>query len=521
MHQSCKRYVRAQNLPVIRLRIDKRRRLSKGEFTVCKACRTFPMPTRFLCGATALFSCLIACLFAPDARAASLQQVNGWSAGAVPNDVSMYLYVPDAVVENPPVLVLIHYCGGTADAVFGQARGGGIVAAADKYGFIMVVPSSGRCWDVVSDKTRTRDAGGDSHAIRQMVSYAVQSENANADRVYATGDSSGGMMTELLMAVYPDVFKAGSALAGMPAGCRASNESGSGGGYSGACAGGMVTHTPEEWGDIARSLAPGYEGHRPRVQLFHGDADTIIRYPNHTEAIKEWSNVLGLSSDPDTTDNGVPLGDHQATRLRWQNSCGFVVLDAFASLGGDHGPSDALFLAEYVIPFLGLDQPGPLDPEIEQCESGVPGEADAGGAPSSSGTAPSGGVPSASATSGGAASATAAPASTPSASGSAVPPPSGTVNPASSIEPPPSASSSGASTSPSISPSVSASAAPAASTASTVGVPNTSEESPASSRGGVCGVAVGASRRLSGSGAWMLLGLVLAAASRRRSCRWR
>ena len=58
--------------------------------------------------------------------------------------------------------------------MFGPAQGGGIVKAADQYGFIMVVPSSGRGWDVVSNKTRMRGGGGDSHAIKQMVSYALQ-----------------------------------------------------------------------------------------------------------------------------------------------------------------------------------------------------------------------------------------------------------------------------------------------------------------------------------------------------------
>ena len=155
---------------------------------------------------------------APSARAASLQQVSNWGVSGLPSDVSMYIYVPNNPAANPPILTLIHYCGGTASAVFGQAQGGGIVSAADQYGFIMVVPSSGRCWDVQSNKTWTRDGGGDSHAIRQMVKYAIANYNGNPDRVYATGDSSGGMMTELLLALYPDVFKAGAAFAGMPAG---------------------------------------------------------------------------------------------------------------------------------------------------------------------------------------------------------------------------------------------------------------------------------------------------------------
>jgi acetylxylan esterase len=315
---------------------------------------------------------------APSARAASLQMVSNWGVSGLPADVTMYIYVPDRRPANPPILTLIHYCGGTAEAVLGQARGGGIVSAADQYGFIIVAPSSGRCWDVQSNKTWTRDGGGDSHAIRQMVRHAVANNNGNPDRVYATGDSSGGMMTELLLALYPDVFKAGSSMAGMPAGCRGANESGSGGGYSGACAGGTVTHTAQEWGNIARMLAPGYTGHRARVQLFHGDGDTTIRYPNHTEAIKQWTNVLGLGTSPTST-GMVQLGNHQATRQRWQSSCGYQVLDAFTSIGGDHGPSDALFKAEHVIPFLGLDKTGAVDPEIEQCGGGADGGADAGG----------------------------------------------------------------------------------------------------------------------------------------------
>jgi poly(3-hydroxybutyrate) depolymerase len=95
-------------------------------------------------------------LLAVPAKAASLQQVSNWTGGtSFPSDVSMYIYVPDKVATNPPILTLVHYCGGTASAVFGQAQGGGIVKAADQYGFIMVVPSSGRCWDVTSSKTHT------------------------------------------------------------------------------------------------------------------------------------------------------------------------------------------------------------------------------------------------------------------------------------------------------------------------------------------------------------------------------
>lgn len=334
-------------------------------------------------------------LFTAGAQAASLVPVNGWEIGGLPADISMYAYVPDQVVENPPVLVLIHYCGGTAPAVFGQAQGGGVVAAADEHGFIIIAPSSGRCWDIVSDQTRTREGGGDSHAIRQMVAHALDTYGANPERVYATGNSSGGMMTQLLLGLYPDVFQGGSAMAGMPAGCRGANENGNGGGYSGACAGGNVDLTPEEWGAVVDDLSPEHAGLRPRVQLFHGDDDDLIRIRNHTEAIEQWRDVLELAETPSEETTGIALGNHQAVRQTWDAECGYPVLDAFTSIGGDHGPSDALFVAEYLIPFLGLDQPGPIDPYVAACDvpddNGTGGASAAGGAGGGSGGAGTGG----------------------------------------------------------------------------------------------------------------------------------
>jgi hypothetical protein len=137
-------------------------------------------------------------------------------------------------------------------------------------------------------------------------------------------------------------------------------------------------------------LDPGYTGHRPRLQLFHGDADTLISFKNMGESVMMYTNLLSLSTDPTTTLTAQTLGTHQATRQEWKNSCGYLVLDAWDSINGDHGPSDALFEAQYVIPFLGLDKTGAIDPEIAQCgDSGTDGGA--GGAGGSGGTGGAGG----------------------------------------------------------------------------------------------------------------------------------
>ena len=339
----------------------------------------------------AFLSVTFALLWASPSRAASLTQVNNWQGGiSLPTDVSMFVYVPDNVTANPPLLTLIHYCGGNASSVFGQASG--LVQAADQYKYIIVVPSNGglngtgRCWDITSKATQTRDGGGDSQAVIQMVRYALTTYKANANRVYSTGDSSGAMMTQLLLALYPDVFKAGASFAGVPAGCLNAFDSQ---GLCGLAMNGMAP-TAAQWGNLVRGMDPGYSGYRPRVQLFQGSADATINFENFNEGIKEWTNVLDLSTAPTTTTTGLTLGTHQATRQSWKSSCGYVVLDAFTSIGGDHGPSDALFVAQYVVPFLGLDQTGAVDPEVAQCEMDGGGGGSDGGVDASSGRGDSG-----------------------------------------------------------------------------------------------------------------------------------
>jgi acetylxylan esterase len=299
---------------------------------------------------------LAACLglfIASPSKAASLQLVTAdWGTNGVPTNVSMYIYVPDKVVTNPPILVLLHYWGGGASGVFAEAQWGGIVAAADQYGFIMVVPQTPDCWDANSTQSLTHNGGGQTEAIAHMVNYTVTRYHANADRVYVTGTSCGGMMTEALLAAYPDIFKAGAAFAGQAVG----------GAWT------PVTHTAQQWGDIVRNAYPGYTGRRPRVQLWHGTADGIINYSNQLEAIMQWGNVLGLSVNPTTTTTGVKIGNitNDWTHQVWKDSCGNALLDAWSEIGGGHG-TDANLNAQYVIPFLGLDHVGPADP-VSPCD---------------------------------------------------------------------------------------------------------------------------------------------------------
>jgi acetylxylan esterase len=276
---------------------------------------------------------------APAPAAQGLQEIQDF--GENPTNLRMYLYVPETVAENPPVVVGVHWCHGNATDFYNGTQ---YATLADQYGFIVVYPSASSadgCWDVHTEETLTHDAGGDSLGIVSMVEYAVQQHAADADRVYATGISSGGMMTNVLLGAYPDVFQAGSAFAGVPFGCFAGPES-----WNTACATGEVTHTPQEWGDLVRAAYPGYDGPRPRMQLWHGTQDEVLDFQNFEEAIKQWTDVHGVSQTPTATEPDTPQAGWTLTRYGDDGQ-----VEAIREEGQPH---NLQVLAEEAIRFFGL-----------------------------------------------------------------------------------------------------------------------------------------------------------------------
>src|SRR5688572_1410983 len=239
--------------------------------------------TRFAPSLLLVVSFCAATLGAGSAAAATLQtNVQYGGSGAVMN-----VFVPDAADEFPAIVVSLHYCNGAAT----NAASWLTPSLAEQHGFITIAPGlpSGDgdgCWDVGSSQSLTHDGGSHSRAIAQMVSFAIAEYGADASRVYVLGASSGAMMTNVLLGSYPDVFAAGAVLAGVPFGCWTAGD-----GWTSECANGNTVKTAQQWGDQVRNAYPGYTGPRPRVQLFHGSADTTLHYKNLAEEIKQWTNV--------------------------------------------------------------------------------------------------------------------------------------------------------------------------------------------------------------------------------------
>lgn len=292
------------------------------------------------------------------ALTSALVQVTNF--GTNPSGLGMYVYIPTTVKANPPILVVVHWCTGSAQAIYSGTQ---FAALADMYGYIVVYPSatrSGNCFDVSSTQALTRGGGSDPVGIMSMVNYAAQNYNGDLNQVYVTGLSSGAMMTNVLLGDYPDVFKAGAAFAGVPFGCFATTTAdptnpANAAGWNNTCSSGNLIQTPQAWGDLVRAAYPGYTGARPRMQLWHGTEDTALAYPNFGEEIKQWTNVHGISQTPNSTD----YPQTNFTRTRYTNSAGAIVVEAISELGVTH--SIAYNEAE-VLRFFGLDGSIPPTP---------------------------------------------------------------------------------------------------------------------------------------------------------------
>ncbi|WP_433317435.1 extracellular catalytic domain type 1 short-chain-length polyhydroxyalkanoate depolymerase [Micromonospora sp. CA-269861] len=285
------------------------------------------------------------------AYAASLTEVT--SFGDNPGRMRMHVYVPDNRPARPAVVVAMHGCGGSGPGFY---SGSEFASQADRYGYIVIYPSAtqqagfGNCFDTWSDAAKRRGGGSDPVSIISMIRYVQQQYAADPDRVYATGSSSGGMMTNHMLALYPDVFKAGAAFMGVPFNCFANAADYPPG--SSQCTGGNMNRTPQQWGDAVRQAYPGYSGPRPRVQLWHGTSDTLVPYSLLQETIEQWTNVFGLSQTPTSTD--TPQANWN--RRRYADSSGTVQVEAYSIQGAGHSlPSGGM--AASAIAFFGLTNP--------------------------------------------------------------------------------------------------------------------------------------------------------------------
>jgi len=259
------------------------------------------------------------------ARPTRLRELTGF--GANPGDLRMFVYAPSHLPPKAPLVIALHGCTQTADE---YDHGTGWSSLADSLGFAVVYPQQQSAnnpkncfsWFLPGDIGRGH---GEALSIREMVEHAVAIFAADRGKVFVTGLSSGGAMTAVMLATYPEVFAGGAIIAGLPYGCASNVQQ---------AFEAMFTeqgHAARALGDTVRE-ASRHRGPWPKISVWHGTNDPIVKPANGEAIIRQWTNVHGLSGSPSYQEL---IGGH--TRRIWSDAKGEALIEAFTIRGMAHG----------------------------------------------------------------------------------------------------------------------------------------------------------------------------------------
>jgi poly(hydroxyalkanoate) depolymerase family esterase len=242
--------------------------------------------------------------------------------GSNPGNLKMFTFVPDPLPTGAPLVVVAHGCMQSAQEI---ADLSGWNDLAQAHGFVVVYPQTSRENDSFAGCFRTwlpehQERGkGEPLSVVQMIEWMLGHHELDPRRVFITGMSSGGHLTNVMLATYPDLFAAGAPQSSFPYKCALTLAD------VDPCCRGVITHTREAWGELARSGYLGYEGPRPRVSIWHGMEDNLLRAVNLDYQRDQWISALGVDADPD----GVKWADGYAGIL-YTDARGKPVVETFA-----------------------------------------------------------------------------------------------------------------------------------------------------------------------------------------------
>ncbi len=174
---------------------------------------------------------------------------------------SYMLYVPKiaTTATSPlPLIVMLHGCRQTPQDF---ARGTGMNALAEEFGFLVLYPEQARkshnhrCWNWYRAEDQVRGAG-EPALIASMTRQIISEQSIDHAKVYVTGLSAGGAAALVLAAAYPDIFAAVGVHSGLAVGAAHDAKS------------------------VPRAMQFGATGRRlmskmPTI-IFHGDTDKVV-----------------------------------------------------------------------------------------------------------------------------------------------------------------------------------------------------------------------------------------------------
>jgi poly(hydroxyalkanoate) depolymerase family esterase len=262
---------------------------------------------------------------APVRRPTRLRELSGF--GVNPGNLRMFAYAPEHIQPNASLVIALHGCTQTSDE---YDHGTGWSSLADTLGFAVVYPQQQpannpkNCfsWFLPGDIARGH---GEALSIMEMVEHAIATFASDRRKVFVTGLSAGGAMASVMLATYPEAFAGGAVIAGLPYRCASNVQQ---------AFEAMFTeqgHAAQGLGDRVRA-ASRHRGPWPKISVWHGTSDPIVKPSNGEDIIRQWTNVHGLSDNPSYQEL---IGSH--TRRIWSDANGKALIEAFSISGMAHG----------------------------------------------------------------------------------------------------------------------------------------------------------------------------------------
>lgn len=247
--------------------------------------------------------------------------------GSNPGNLRMQVLVPERLQRRPALVVALHGCGQSAAD---YDHGTGWATLADRYGFVVVYPEQQpsnnpkTCFSWFAPGDIARDHG-EALSIQQMVEHAITEFGIDRRRVFVTGLSAGGAMASVMLATYPEVYAGGAIIAGLAYGRAGSLQE--------AFAAMLTEQSPSAraLGDRVRA-ASGHRGPWPRISVWHGSADQIVKPSNAGHIARQWADLHGLAGAPTRSEL---IAGH--TRRVWSDAGGNTVIEAYSIAGMAHG----------------------------------------------------------------------------------------------------------------------------------------------------------------------------------------
>lgn len=247
--------------------------------------------------------------------------------GTDPGALRASIFVPKTFPKNGPLVVVLH---GSSQSAQSYDTGSGWSVLAEEHGVALLFPRQRLSnnlvgsfnWFMVGDSRRGR---GEALSIRQMIRRVVKDHDIDPSRVFVTGLSSGGAMTSVMLATYPEVFAGGAIIAGLP--YRSADN------LTEAIfrMNGYGTPSDRKLSALVRG-ASKFSGRWPTISVWHGDSDTTVDRSNADSIVRQWQKLHKVEGPPTRIDK---IGG--AARQVWCDPKGRVVIEEYIIEAMGHG----------------------------------------------------------------------------------------------------------------------------------------------------------------------------------------